>query len=120
MGTVEAGHPRQRDRPNYEYRRELDLQVIERASLVAADDPDQARYESSDLSRAVEAGTFGWDRIVPLGEIVAGRSSGRTSRDEVTLFKSLGVAAEDVALSLRAYRKALREGIGQTLPDLAG
>lgn len=58
---------------NYEYRRELDLQVIERASLVAADDPDQARYESSDLSRAVEAGTFGWDRIVPLAEIVAGR-----------------------------------------------
>jgi ornithine cyclodeaminase/alanine dehydrogenase-like protein (mu-crystallin family) len=105
---------------NYEYRRELDLQAVDRATVIAADDPDQARYESSDLSQAVEAGTLCWDRIVPLGEIVAGRTSGRTSGEDITLFKSLGVAAEDVALALRAYQKALQEGIGRTLPNLAG
>ena len=57
---------------------------------------------------------------MPLGEMVAGRASGRTSGEDITLFKSLGVAAEDVALALRAYQKALQEGIGRTLPNLAG
>lgn len=105
---------------NYENRRELDLKAVECATIIATDDPDQARYESLDLSQAVEAETLSWDRIVPLGAIVAGRMSGRTSGADITLFKSLGVAAEDVALSIRAYQKALQQGIGQTLPNLAG
>jgi ornithine cyclodeaminase/alanine dehydrogenase-like protein (mu-crystallin family) len=58
--------------------------------------------------------------VCGLGDIVAGNRSGRTSDADITLFKSLGVALEDVALAATAYEKALEQGLGQQLPDLAG
>jgi ornithine cyclodeaminase/alanine dehydrogenase-like protein (mu-crystallin family) len=78
------------------------------------------RYESSDLAKAVDQGILSWHKVLGLGAIVAGRAPGRQSNQDITLFKSLGVAMEDVALSIRAYEKALEHGIGQALPDLAG
>jgi ornithine cyclodeaminase/alanine dehydrogenase-like protein (mu-crystallin family) len=105
---------------NYEHRRELDLKAVQRANVVAADDLDQVRYESSDLAQAVEHGVLDWEEVASLGDIVAGRRPGRQSEQDITLFKSLGVAMEDVALSVRAYEKAVKLGLGQPLPDLAG
>jgi len=58
--------------------------------------------------------------VTPLADVVAGAARGRTSRDDITLFKSLGVAIEDVALAVRAYEKALAQGAGEKLPDLSG
>ena len=104
---------------NYEHRRELDVKAIERAATIATDDPEQVRYESTDLAEAVAQGILAWNSILPLGEIVAGRVPGRAGKDDVTLFKSLGVAMEDVALSIRAFEKARQQGLGLTLPDLA-
>lgn len=63
---------------------------------------------------------IGWDRVTGLGDIVAGNVPGRQAEEDITLFKSLGVALEDVALAARAYEKALKTGAGQKLPDLAG
>jgi alanine dehydrogenase len=68
----------------------------------------------------VDRGILSWDKVLGLGDIVAGRAPGRQSKQDITLFKSLGVAMEDVALSIRAYEKAIERGIGQALPDLAG
>ena len=47
-----------------------------------------------------------------LGEILAGREPGRTSDGEVTVFKSLGLAIEDVAAAALAYRRAKQAGRG--------
>jgi ornithine cyclodeaminase/alanine dehydrogenase-like protein (mu-crystallin family) len=105
---------------NYEHRRELDVRAVERAAIIATDDPEQVRYESSDLGKAVEQGALNWGKVLGLGDVVAGRAPGRTSAQDITLFKSLGVAIEDVALSIRAYEKAIKQGIGEALPDLAG
>jgi alanine dehydrogenase len=105
---------------NYEYRRELDVEAVARAAIVAADDLEQVRYESSDLGKAVEEKALSWDRVHGLGDIVAGTTPGRKSANDITLFKSLGVAIEDVALSIRAYEKAKQQGLGRALPDLAG
>jgi alanine dehydrogenase len=55
-----------------------------------------------------------------LGDIVAGHLPGRKSEHDITLFKSLGVAMEDVALAIRAYDRAKQQGLGQALPGLAG
>ena len=52
--------------------------------------------------------------------MVSGRIRGRSSPDDITLFKSLGVAIEDVALAVRAYEKAVELKAGQALPDLTG
>ncbi len=105
---------------NYEYRRELDSDVVARAEVIATDDCEQVKYEASDLFMPVKDGIIGWDRVVGLGDIVAGNIPGRRSDSGVTMFKSLGVALEDVALAARAYEKAVQRGVGVTLPDLAG
>jgi alanine dehydrogenase len=105
---------------NYEHRRELDLKAIERASVIATDDIEQVRYESSDLAQAVEKNILSWQSVSSLGDIVAGRLPGRNSEQDITLFKSLGVAMEDVALAIRAYDRAKQQGLGQSLPNLAG
>jgi alanine dehydrogenase len=105
---------------NYEFRRELDSDVVARASVIASDDLEQVRYEATDLAAPVSEGVMGWDSLVGLGDIVAGKRPGRTSDADITIFKSLGVALEDVALAAAAYEKALALGIGQQLPDLAG
>lgn len=105
---------------NYEHRRELDAETVARAALIATDDREQVRYESTDLAEPVRDGIIGWDDVRAIGEIVAGRAAGRSSADDITLFKSLGVAIEDVALAARAFERAVERGVGQALPDLAG
>jgi ornithine cyclodeaminase/alanine dehydrogenase-like protein (mu-crystallin family) len=77
--------------------RELDDEVLTRATLYV-DSYDAARKESGDVIAAAEiAGE--------LGEVVAGTKPGRTTPDEITLFKSLGIAVEDVATAALLYAK---------------
>ncbi len=105
---------------NHESRRELDTEVVTRATVVATDDPEQVRYEATDLAAPVREGLFSWEKVLPLASIVAGQLPGRTSDSDITLYKSLGVAFEDVALAVTAYERALKSGAGIKLPDLAG
>lgn len=105
---------------NYEFRRELDTATVAAAAFIAADDVEQARYEATDLAVPVAEGALTWDEVHALGEVVAGNLHGRAGREDITLYKSLGVAIEDVALAVRAYEKAVRVGAGQALPDLTG
>jgi len=103
---------------NYEHRRELDLDAVAAARFIAADDREQVQYESTDLVEAVKSGLLKWDDVHNLAEVVSGRARGRTSPQDITLFKSLGVAMEDVALAARAYERAVERKAGQPLPDL--
>ena len=103
---------------NFEHRRELDTAAVIAAKFIATDDTEQVRYESTDLAMPVAEGKLSWDQVHSLGDVVSGKLKGRQSHEDVTLFKSLGVAIEDVALAARAYEKALQLGIGMTLPDL--
>jgi alanine dehydrogenase len=105
---------------NYEHRRELDRDTVLAATFICADDVEQVRYESTDLAEPVKAGELSWDRVRGLSEVVSGQLRGRTAPTDITIFKSLGVAIEDVALAVRAYEKALAKGIGRELPNLAG
>ena len=105
---------------NYEHRRELDSDAVARASVIATDDREQVRYESTDLAEPVKEGRLRWEMVHGLGEIVAGKIPGRSARTDITLFKSLGVAIEDVALAARAYERALERGVGEKLPNLSG
>jgi ornithine cyclodeaminase/alanine dehydrogenase-like protein (mu-crystallin family) len=97
-------------------RRELDVSVFARCHTVAVDDKEQARLEAGELITAIEARKLNWRQVIELADIVAGRVPGRTDPAEVTLFKSLGVALEDVAVAHVVYRKALAQGVGQSLP----
>ncbi len=105
---------------NYEHRRELDSDVVRAAKFICADDVEQVRYESTDLAEPVKVGALSWDNVHPLSDVVSGRVRGRSAHDDITIFKSLGVAIEDVALAVRAYEKAVVQKAGLRLPDLAG
>lgn len=103
---------------NYESRRELDLDAVAAARFIAADDREQVQYESTDLVEAVKSGLLKWDDVHNLADVVSGRVRGRSSPKDITLFKSLGVAMEDVALAARAYERAVERKAGNVLPDL--
>src|SRR5262249_52991076 len=87
-------------------RSELDDKAIRRASFIAVDSIDQARMESGEFVGAVEKGLLTWERVQELRHVVSGEMKGRKSVDDVTLFKSLGIAIEDVATAALIYRKA--------------
>ncbi len=97
-------------------RRELDDEAVRRADAIVVDDLAQARTECADLMHAVETGAARWEQVSPLCDALAGRSPGRRTPDDVTLFESQGVALEDIALGLRAYRLAAQSGASRQLP----
>lgn len=94
-------------------RRELDLETVRRCGCVVVDSSEQAKLESGDLAAAAEAGAFFWEDARELGLVVVGDYPGREDDREITLFKSNGIALEDVALAARIYQSALKAGVGE-------
>jgi ornithine cyclodeaminase/alanine dehydrogenase-like protein (mu-crystallin family) len=76
------------------------------ASTVAVDDVAAAKTEAGDLHMAVEEGVWSWDKIAgDLTDLASGRLQ-RTSEAEITLFKSVGLAVQDLAIAQRAAAAA--------------
>ncbi|TML13727.1 MAG: ornithine cyclodeaminase family protein [Actinobacteria bacterium] len=95
--------------------RELDNVVLERAVLVCCDSIEQARLESGDLIEPVERGVLDWLEVHELHEVVSGELPGRSSPDDIVLFKSIGIAAWDVAIGARAIELAKEKKVGRKL-----
>jgi alanine dehydrogenase len=95
--------------------RELDNAVVERAAFVCCDSKEQAQLEAGDLAEPVERGVLDWLEVHELAEVVSGETAGRANDDDIVLFKSLGIAAEDIAVAKVVYDRALERGIGVAL-----
>ncbi len=80
---------------------EIPLETVARAYVVV-DSREAARAESGEIAQALARGLLTEDALVELGEIVLGRKPGRTGRDQVTLFKSVGLAVQDAAAAQAA------------------
>jgi ornithine cyclodeaminase/alanine dehydrogenase len=94
-------------------KRELDLALMKR-SRIFVDFREQALVEAGDLGEALRSGGLVESQIeAELGDLVLGRKVGRNTDREVTLFKSVGVAIEDVALAREIYDRALKKGLGR-------
>jgi ornithine cyclodeaminase/alanine dehydrogenase-like protein (mu-crystallin family) len=104
---------------NWASRREVDDETVERSAVVAVDDLDQARIEAGDLILPAAVGRFEWERAVELGAIIAANAPGRPSDEAITLFKSVGVALEDVAVAGLVYARACERGLGSELAFLS-
>jgi ornithine cyclodeaminase/alanine dehydrogenase-like protein (mu-crystallin family) len=100
---------------NYAAARELDAQVIARATLVCCDSLEDARLESGDLIEPVAAGQLDWLEVQELHSIVAGELPGRQSDDDIVVFKSNGIASWDVAIGHEVVRRARERGVGVEL-----
>jgi ornithine cyclodeaminase/alanine dehydrogenase-like protein (mu-crystallin family) len=94
--------------------REIGEDTVARADMVVVDDVDQAKGEAAELVYAYERRRWSWEKAIPLAEVTAGRAARRSPRD-IVLFKSLGVALEDVAVGQVVYEKARAQGIGREL-----
>jgi ornithine cyclodeaminase len=91
--------------------REMDPELVTRAKLFV-DSRTAALVESGDVVLGIQEGRFAASHILAeIGELVAG-TAGRRSDTEVTIFKSLGLAVEDVAAAELAYHRAVERGIG--------
>ena len=97
------------------YVSELDFAAVERADMIVVDDRSQAQIESGELMMPASRGLLIWERTLELWQVVSGQASGRDASDEVTLFKSLGMALWDVASAKVVYDRAVEEGIGRTI-----
>ncbi|MBC7807438.1 MAG: ornithine cyclodeaminase family protein [Akkermansiaceae bacterium] len=95
---------------------EADVETIARADIVAVDDLVQAKTEAAELIFAHEQRRLAWEQVVPLSAIASGRVSGRETPEQITVFKSLGVALEDIAVAALIYEKAKAQGVGQEIP----
>lgn len=97
-------------------RRELDAETVLRAAVKATDHVEQAKVEAGEFRDLVAAGKLAWSAVRELGELVTGKAAGRTSPADLTLFKSLGIALEDVAFAELVYQRALAAGVGRPIP----
>jgi alanine dehydrogenase len=97
---------------NFLSKAEIDVETIRRASIIAVDSIEQSKVEAGDLLPAIERGVISWESVTELGRIVAGREPGRASADDITLFKSNGIALEDISTALRVYNLARERGLG--------
>jgi ornithine cyclodeaminase len=95
--------------------RELDSAAVARARLFT-DRRESLLAESGDFLLARAEGAIGDDHIQgEIGELLEGTIQGRRADAEITLFKSLGIAVEDLAAGWHVYRKALAAGRGSAL-----
>lgn len=93
-------------------RAEIAQDVIARSTRIVADSVPQARRLSRELIESFAADDVSWSKVEPLAKIVSQRSI-RTSADDITLFKALGVGISDLSLGIELYRKALAAGLGR-------
>ncbi|HAL49368.1 MAG: ornithine cyclodeaminase family protein [SAR202 cluster bacterium] len=100
---------------NSQNRRELDIEAVRRADVVAVDDIAQAKTECGDLLSAVDAGVIRWEHVRGLADVIGGVTPGRKSPNDVTLFESQGIAIEDIAVAKHVYEQAKLQGVGVEL-----
>ena len=94
---------------------EIPGDLLQRAR-VFVDARDAALEEAGDLIIPIAGGLFGKDHIAAdIGEVLSGEAEGRQSPDQITYFKSVGNAVQDVAVGLRAVKEAEARGLGRTI-----
>src|SRR5579864_3868077 len=101
---------------NFLNKTEIDKTTVHRADTIVCDSIQQCRLEAGDFVQALEDGAVEWSNMHELADVVAGRETGRKTPESITLFKSVGLALEDVALGARLVELAQKEGLGLRLP----
>jgi alanine dehydrogenase len=101
---------------NHAHKRELDDEAMASADVIVVDSVEQSRQEAGDLIIAFHGDESCWTGVKKLSDIVAGKTSGRTSDGELTLFKSNGIASWDLAVAMKVYALALEKKLGRELP----
>lgn len=97
-------------------RRELDETATRKCDVITVDARGTARKECGDLLPAVEKGVLHWASLVEIGEVIAGRATGRTSTRQITLYESHGMGLQDLYVGAGVLALARERGVGIELP----
>jgi alanine dehydrogenase len=101
---------------NHMKKRELDAATVAKCSRIYVDSIEQSRQEAGDLVLGFSGNERRWDTVRELSSLVAGICPGRTEETQITLFKSNGIAAWDLAAAVCVYRLAQEKKLGRQLP----
>lgn len=96
--------------------RELDSEAIARADRIVADMPEEVAHDTGDMLAATQDGIAFADRLTGLGDVVGGRAPGRSGKDQIILYKSVGAALQDIVVAAMCLRRARAQGKGAVLP----
>ncbi len=105
---------------NFAEKQELDAEAVGRCDVVAADSIEQSKMEAGDLIQAFGTDLSRWASVRELADIVADKVPGRTNQNQITLFKSNGLAIEDVVVAGRVYEIARERRMGHEVPMWQG
>jgi len=95
---------------------EVDPEVIRRAEVIVADVPEEVAHETGDMLAAAKAGVKFSDKMISICDLVQGRRVAVQRADNIILFKSVGSALQDIAVSEMCLEKARSCGLGTRLP----
>jgi len=101
---------------NFVQKRELDEEAVKRCGIIVVDSREQSRLEAGDLIEVLGEDANAWAAVRELADVVTSKLAGRTHDRQVTLFKSNGIAIEDVTVAAFVYEEAVKQAIGQHLP----
>ena len=92
--------------------RELDTLTVQKSKVVC-DLVEACKPEAGDFIIPVNDGDWSWEDVHgSLGDVITGKIAGRVDDQEVTLFKSVGLAIQDMSVAYHVYNKAVRTGVG--------
>jgi alanine dehydrogenase len=92
--------------------REIDTLTVQRSRIVC-DLTEACKAEAGDFIIPAANGEWTWDQVAGnLGDVVRGKVRGRTSLEEITLFKSVGLAIQDMSAAKAVFDEAVLRGIG--------
>lgn len=94
---------------------EVAPEVFQKTNLVVVDHRECARLEAGDLVEPLERGLVHWRDIRDLGPLLVGRYEGRTSPEQVTLFKAVGLGVTDICLGQAVLEQARKQSLGHEL-----
>jgi ornithine cyclodeaminase/alanine dehydrogenase-like protein (mu-crystallin family) len=101
---------------NWLQKTELDRDTIAQAEVVVCDDVQACRGEAGDFTEAIAAGEFQWEQAHQLATVVQQGAEWRAAHPGRVVFKSVGLALEDVALGSELLKRAEERGVGMALP----
>lgn len=101
---------------NQAAKRELDTDAVLRSDFIAADSREQSKIEAGDLIHAFADDASKWETVHEFADVVAGKIKARTSAQQITLFKSNGVATEDIVVAGKIYEIARERKLGRDVP----
>jgi len=95
--------------------RELDSTIIKRASVLVGGLKEACLAEAGDYIIPIKEGAITSEKVVSIGDIITGKIAGRKNESDITVFKSVGISAQDVATAKLVYDRAIEQGIGKDI-----